>query len=163
MGLFSRTFKGRARYDYLYRAPEHNPWDEVHCSMEWLNEVPDFDDCSSVIHHDISANDSDSNSNSDKKPPLHKRISNSILSPVISEKERIAKKYKEWSDQRKIAKWIAQGWPNPADGFDQTQYQARPSNRGEPASIIRYVVLRSPYHGTWKEGLPRYYDPPSKW
>jgi hypothetical protein len=156
MGFFRRLFDGGVS-DYS-PSPHPNPWDELHGGIEWWNEVPDLDntsDTGSVIHHDIS----------DKRLQLRKRLSDSMKSSASSEKERLAQKFKEWSDNRKIAKWVAEGWPAPGDGFDETQYHAEVYEMGgqRPARVIKHITLYSPYTGDIREVITEYDPAPSKW
>jgi len=98
--------------------------------------LEDDSDTSSVIHHDMTESE---------RPKLHKRLSDSIKSTASSRKERFVKRYKEWSEKRKIAKCIAEGFPDPAVAFADMQYHAENQNRGAPAAEIHRFLYTPAY------------------
>lgn len=144
MGLLSRVLKGRCR-DYTPFPPPPSPWDEIHSGIEWCDqrsELNELDDDCSLIHHHLS----DSDTSSEKRPQLYKRLSHSIKSSAKCETDRLANILKAWSDKGKVKKWIAEGWPNPEEAFDETHYHAEVHEKGEkPARVMRSIVLYSPY------------------
>lgn len=132
---------------FLFPSRYHHPlsrqinWDKVYAGIDWVNEIQwpeleDDSDTSSVIHHDMTESE---------RPKLHKRLSDSIKSTASSRKERFVKRYKEWSEKRKIAKCIAEGFPDPAVAFADMQYHAENQNRGAPAAEIHRFLYTPAY------------------